>query len=306
MRLVYFGSGAFGLPTLRRLLDEHDVELVVSQPDRPAGRKRVLTPTPISAASREAEVTTITPERVDGADVIERIRGVDADAWVVVAYGHKLGPALLDGVFAVNLHASLLPKYRGAAPIQWAMINGDRETGVSVITLADRMDAGDVLARRITPIDPAETAGDLHDRLADLGPDAVLETLARHADGSLVAETQDETLVTLAPKLSKADGSVDFDRPADAVRARVHGLTPWPGCAVVLDGARLLLRRVEVASDDEPRTAPPGTLMPDGTVACRPGAVRMLLVQAPGKRAMPFDDWRLGHELADDARMEAV
>ncbi|MBT8485474.1 MAG: methionyl-tRNA formyltransferase, partial [Phycisphaerae bacterium] len=227
MQLVYFGSGVFGLPTLERLARDHQVRLVVSQPDRPAGRSRHPVPTPISSFATSAGLPVLRPERMDAPGVVEAIRAVDADAFVVIAYGHKLPAALLDDRFAINLHASLLPKYRGAAPINWAMINGESETGVSVITLAERMDAGLVLARRRLAIDARETAGELHDRLAELGPEIVQEVLSAQQTGTLRGVAQDPAEVSWAPRLKKADGTVDFDRPAVAVRQRIHGLTPW-------------------------------------------------------------------------------
>src|SRR5688572_4055507 len=147
MRLVFFGSGAFGVPTFNCLEEVHDIALVVTQPDRPAGRNRALTPTPIAEYATQRRLEIIKPEKVNDAGVIERIRAAEADAFVVIAFGQKLGKALLKDRFAINLHGSLLPKYRGAAPINWAMINGEAETGVSVITLADRMDCGEILAQ---------------------------------------------------------------------------------------------------------------------------------------------------------------
>ncbi len=309
MRLVYFGSGAFGVPTLGRLVATHEVALVVTQPDRPAGRSRRLTPTPVAGFAAAHALSVIRPERVNEPDVVETIRAVAADAFVVIAYGHKMGPGLLAGVFAINLHASLLPKYRGAAPINRAMMCGESETGVSVIEVADRMDAGDVLGRLATPIDPAETAGELHDRLAALGPDLVLDVLARHEAGTLAPRPQDETQVSQAPKLSKAEGTVDFDQPARSVRCRIHGLTPWPGCTVSVGAGRLALRRAEVVDDDDAGVAPgtagvaPGTVREDGTVGCNPGAVRLLEVVPPGRREMTFDDYRRGHDVAKGTRL---
>ena len=299
MRIVFFGSGAFGVPTLRRLAAEHEVPLVVSQPDRPAGRNRSLTPTPVAQASAKLGIPVINPECVNDASVGSQIRAA-AKSFVVIAFGQKLGRPLLDGAFAVNLHASLLPKYRGAAPINWAMINGERETGLSVITLADRMDAGDVLGQSITPIDPHETAGELHDRLSEMGPSLVLEVIRRYEAGHLPRLKQDERLATPAPKLAKGEGTVRFHQPAASVRNRVHGLTPWPGCTIELAGQNLRLTRVEVASElalDEP----PGVLLADHTVACSPGAIRLLSVQPPGGKLMSFEAYCNGHEVLPGA-----
>ena len=306
MRLVYFGSGAFGVPTLDRLARGHDVALVVTQPDRPAGRRRKETATPISMLAETRGLPTLKPLRVNEPEVLEAIRATGAEAFVVIAYGHKLGPTLLDVPLAINLHASLLPKYRGAAPINRAMMNGETRTGVSVITLAQTMDAGDVLAQRGVTIDPGETAGELHDRLADLGPEIVAETLEAFARGALEPLVQDETRVTLAPKLSKREGTADFDASAAAVRGRVHGLTPWPGCTVTVDGARLALRRVAVVEGEVPGRETPGEILPDLTVRCRPGALRLLSVQRPGGREMSFAAYCRGHDVGPGARIEAL
>jgi methionyl-tRNA formyltransferase len=306
MRLVYFGSGAFGLPSLHRLAEAHEILLVVTQPDRPAGRKRRLTPTPIAEFAQTRGLPTIKPESVNEPAVIEDIRGRGAEGFVVIAYAHKLGPDLLGDTFALNLHASLLPKYRGAAPINWAMMNGERQTGLSIITLAQTMDAGSILARRVTEIDPMETAGELHDRLAEMGPDLVLETLNRHRAGTLEPLVQDESAATRAPRLTKADGTVTFDQPAEAVRCRVHGLTPWPGCTVLLEDAPLRLLRVQDAPAEGPLPGAAGVVRDDLTIACNPGAVRLLSVQPPGGKSMTFPAYCNGHQVFPGARLRPV
>jgi methionyl-tRNA formyltransferase len=301
VKLVFMGSGAFGLPTLEALADEHEIVLVVSQPARPAGRSRRLTPTPIAAWADERGIDVFTPERLDDA-AVDRIRAAGAEAHVVIAYGHKIPPALVDAAFSINLHASLLPRWRGAAPINHAMIAGDAETGVSVIGLAQRMDAGLVFAERRVPIDPRETAGELHDRLARLGPEAVAETLAAYdrGDAAAISRRQDEAAATRAPKLAKADGRLDFTRPARELRQQVHGLTPWPGCAVRVDEHTIKLLRVadEVAGDEtgDPDAAP-GTLLADGRIATGDGRLRPLEVQPAGGRAMSWDEFRRGRQL---------
>src|SRR5690606_14733515 len=162
-------------PTFRALREMHDIILVITQPDRPAGRKQKLSPTPIAALAEKLGIPSIKPEDVNDPSVVREIRSFRADAFIVIAFGQKLGPELLADQFAINLHASLLPRYRGAAPINWAMINGDEKTGISIITLAPRMDAGEILMQRATPIRTHETAGELHDRLAELGAAPLLE-----------------------------------------------------------------------------------------------------------------------------------
>ncbi len=314
MRIAFLGSGAFGLPTLEAIAAAHDVPLVVSQPDRPAGRGRRDTPTPISErvlADRErgdgpfASTTLLRTDDINGADARCVLDEAGVDAMVVIAFGQKIGPAVLDGRFAVNLHASVLPRWRGAAPINRAMMAGDATTGVSVISLAERMDAGDVHAVRETAIDPAETAGELHDRLAALGPSAVLEVLERFGRGEIRAEPQDDLLATHAAKLGRVDATVDFSTTPDLVRARIHGLVPWPGCEVVVEapigGAspidRLRLHRVEVASDACDAGLALGTLDARGLVTCDGGAVRLLEVQAPGGRVLDWESFQRGRAL---------
>lgn len=306
MDLVFFGSGAFGVPTLAALAERHAIRVIVTQPDRPAGRGGACTPTPIAAwAASRPGIKVLKVERVNDPPVVAEIRGVRADALVVIAFGQKLGRDLLDGVFAINLHASLLPRWRGAAPINAAILAGDAETGNSVITLADRMDAGDVLARSVRPIDPMLTAGELHDLLAADGPGLVTDVLDRWASGTLVRVEQDESLVTLAPKLSRRDGWVDFSQGAEAARRRVHGLTPWPGVTVTLRGEPLKLLRVQPAAAGDEQ-APPGTLLDPGTgiVACGGDALRVLEVQPAGRRAMAWDEFARGRRIARGDRVE--
>jgi methionyl-tRNA formyltransferase len=297
MRLVYFGSGAFGLPTLGALAGRHEIALVVTQPDRPAGRGGAVTPTPVAQwiAANRPGIPVIKPERVNEATVVARIRECRADAWVVIAFGQKLGRALLEGVLAVNLHASLLPRWRGAAPINAAILAGDAETGNSVITLADRMDAGLVLGQSRRAIDPMLTAGELHDLLAQDGPALMESVLADAGAARRTGREQDESLVTIAPKLSKADGWIDLGKAAQACRRRVHGLTPWPGVAVEFRGQPLKLLRVRDGVGRE--GIPPGTLIDAerGLVACGEGSTLALLeVHPPGKRAMPWAEYARG------------
>lgn len=302
MDIVFFGSGAFGLPTLRRLAERHTLRAVVSQPDRPAGRGRTLTPTPVAqlAATLEPAPPLLRPERLR--DAIDEVRAIPADAWVVIAYGQKLPPALLDGRFAVNLHASLLPRWRGAAPVNWSILDGDDHAGNSVITLADRMDAGLVLAQSPRPRDPRLTAGELHDRLADEGPDLVDRVLDDHARNALNPRVQDETLVTLARKLGADDRPTRFDRPAPRVRDHIHGLNPWPGATASCVGEPLRLHRAAVETLTKSDHAPPGTLLDasGGIVACADAtALRLLSVQPAGGREM---EW---HAYANGRRIQA-
>ncbi len=309
MRVVYCGSGEFGLPTFVRLCEEHEVALVISQPDRPAGRHRRLTPTPIAAEAEARHLPLIKPDNANDDDVKAQVNALDADAMIVVAFGQYLSQALvnLPRLGAMNLHASLLPKFRGAAPINAALLHGETQTGNTVIRLAKKMDAGAMLGQQAIPIDPLETAGELHDRLARLGPDLVLNILNGLEQGVVAETSQDESQATLAPKLGRADGWVDFAADAHQVRCRVHGLTPWPGVTSRLvaggdEPIELKLRRVAEAPDARVN-GEPGTLVHgSGLVACGRGAVQLLEVQPPGKRAMTWDAFHRGHQLPVGAR----
>jgi methionyl-tRNA formyltransferase len=296
MRLLFFGSGAFGLPSLQHLARTHEIAAVVSQPDRPAGRGGSLTPTPIAAWSAiNLPVPLLKPDKVN--TIAEVVRAFRADAWIVIAFGQKLGKALLDGVFAINLHASLLPRWRGAAPINAAILAGDRETGNSIITLADRMDAGEVLGQSRRGIDPLNTAGELHDLLAADGPMLIEQVLSSHRGNAVVRRVQDESLVTIAPKLSKADGWVDFSDAAEAARRRIHGLTPWPGVTVRFRTDPLKLTRAAVApgtSDHKHGTISDPS---QGLVACRGSLLQLMEVHPAGRKQMSWADFVRGHHV---------
>jgi methionyl-tRNA formyltransferase len=314
MRLGFFGAGSFGVPTLETLHRRHAVELVVSQPARPAGRKRTLTPTPIAEHAAGLGLGVETTDDVNASAFVERVAGLGLDASVVIAFGQKLGEPLLRamGRLSVNLHGSLLPAYRGAAPIQRAVMAGEAVAGVCVIGLAQRMDAGPVYAEASLPIEPTETAGELHDRLAELGPGVVLAVLDRLAEGALRPTEQDESRATRARKLSKADGTIDFALPADRARAQINGLNPWPGCRVrwVRRGQgpeTLILRRADAEPDASTRGARPGEVIDDRLgVACSTGVCRVLELQAPGKPTATAADFLRGRAVRPGDRFEAV
>ncbi len=310
MRLVYFGSGAFGLPTLRALAASHTIAAVITQPDRPAGRGGRPTPTPIAAwaATSLPGVPAIKAEKVNAPETVEQIRALNADAWIVIAFGQKLSRRLLEGVFAINLHASLLPRWRGAAPISAAILAGDTTTGNSVITLADRMDAGQILGTSRRPIDPLATAGEMHDLLAADGPALVERVLAEFAAGTLAPQPQDESQVTIAEKLSREDDAIDFHQPADFLRRQIHALTPWPGISAQIETEppapiKLLRARSLPTSHSD---AEPGIVIDPrvGTVACGHGTVLQILeVQPPGRKAMQWTAFANGRTIPPKARM---
>lgn len=311
MKILFLGSGAFGLPTLVDLAARHTIAGVVTQPDRPAGRGRALAPTPIGewAAKHLPGVPVFKPEDVNEPAARDAIRAIPAEAWVVIAFGQKLGRELLRDRFAINLHASLLPRWRGAAPIHHAILAGDAETGNSVITIAERMDAGLVLGQSRRAITPDLTAGDLHDLLAADGPALVERVLAEHAAGTLRGEAQDESRVTRATKLSKRDGWADFTKPAGECLRRIHGLNPWPGVAARLGEVELKLCRAKVlAGEGGANDAAPGALVDAarGVVACGGGtALQLAEVQPAGKGPMTWEAFARGRAVAPGCRIES-
>jgi methionyl-tRNA formyltransferase len=306
MRIVFFGSGAFGLPTLQMLATEHEVVGVITQPDKPAGRGGSMTPTPIGQWATPHAHTRGLPrlsfEDVNAPDATKTIRALPCDLFVVIAFGQKLSPALLEDRFAINLHASLLPRWRGAAPIHAAILAGDKETGNSIITLAQTMDAGLILDQSRRPILPNETTGELHDQLSFDGPGLVRHVFQRFATGDRSGRPQDPALITRAKKLHKSDGWVDFSRPADECRCRINGLSPWPGVTALFRGHPLKLLKADF-HESLVHSASHGSLVePEhGTVACGGGSsLRLLEVQPPGKKAMSWESFAAGHRPTRD------
>jgi methionyl-tRNA formyltransferase len=310
LRVIFAGSGEFGIPTLRALRDAgHDVVKVVTQPDRPAGRGRAMTPTPIAV-----EATKLGLNVVRTGD-INRETLPAADVMVVIAFGQKIADPQVHHprLGSINLHASRLPRHRGAAPINWAMLAGDPATGNSVIRLAQRMDAGAVLAQSELTIGELETAGELHDRLALDGAPLVLRVLEQLANGTANEMPQDENLATLAPKLSRESSKIDWTTRADEIARRIRGLYPWPGCRVQLcdaegkavDALRLVRAR-SVPATEGSRWAP-GEVMTTGWIqAGYTGAVDIVDVQPDGKTPMSLADYRRGHRWAAGLRLVSI
>lgn len=233
MRILFFGSGEFAIPTFDSIAaDGHDIVTVVTQPDKARGRGKTPKPTPLKAAALESNVPVLSPVDVNTTDIVSHLKSLNADLAYVAAFGQKIGQELLQAFPAgmINLHGSLLPALRGAAPIQWSVINGDSEAGVTVFRLVEKMDAGPILTQRSTAIGIDETADELHDRLARIGCDAVREAIKMlEADPGQPGTTQDATKVTFAPKLKKSDGHITFDQPVQKLAHRICGLWSWPG-----------------------------------------------------------------------------
>ena len=306
LRIIFAGSGEFGIPTLRALRDAgHEVVRVLTQPDRPAGRGRAMTSTPVAGVATAMGLDIVrTPD-------INREQLPSADVMVVIAFGQKIADAQVHHprLGSVNLHASRLPRHRGAAPINWAILSGDTTAGNSVIRLAPRMDAGAVLAMSELTIGELATAGELHDRLSLDGAPLVLKVLEDLAAGRATEAPQDEAAATLAPKLSRESAVIDWTRAADECARRVRGLYPWPGCRVRLCDAQgttlaslRLVRARAVASDELDRWRP-GEVMSDGTIRAGDGSVEIAEVQPDGRTPMPLADYRRGHRWQPGLRL---
>jgi len=243
MRVVFMGSPDFAVPSLEALIGRHEVALVVTQPDKPAGRGSKLTPPPVKVVAERAGVAVYQPPSARKPEVAERLRATGAELGVVVAYGKILPRAVLEAFprGCINVHGSLLPRWRGAAPIQRAVIAGDRETGVCIMQLDEGMDTGPVLLERRTPIGEDDTAGSVFERLARIGAEALIEAIDLIAQGQGRAVAQPAEGATHAAMLTKADGAIDFARPAAEVAARIRGVDPWPGAYARLRGENLKL-----------------------------------------------------------------
>ena len=264
VKTVFFGTPDFALPTLRRLLDSpHRVVAVVTQPDRPRGRGRRVSASPVKSLAAEHALPVLEPERLASEPFRERIAAYGPDLAVVAAYGRLLPDPLLatPRLGTINVHASLLPKYRGAAPIQRAILAGETTTGVTIIRLVRDMDAGPMLAWRRRPIDPDETSTAVERDLAELGADLLLESVAALDAGTAVETPQDHGAATFAPRLSRDDGRIDWRRPARAIHDQVRGLHPWPHAFTHLDGARYLVLGSRVGAPAGAVDLAPGTLL---------------------------------------------
>lgn len=304
MRVLFYGTPAFALPTLGALLERHAVVAVVTQPDRPAGRGQRLEAPPVKQLAASRALPVLQPERLRDAGWAERLRAFDADVAVVVAFGQILPRDVLAAPRrgSINVHASLLPRYRGAAPVAWTIIRGERETGVTTFLMDEGMDTGPILLQRAAPIGPEETAGELGTRLAEIGAQLLLETLERF--DRLVPEPQDERLATRAPRLTKADGVLDWRRPAAELAARVRGLNPWPGATTPSPVGRLLIWRARaVAGSGEPGvlTAAAGTL----AVGTGEALLLPVEVQPENRRAVTWEAFLRGARLAPGTTLAA-
>ena len=300
MRVCFMGTPDFAASVLERVAEEHEIVLVVTQPDRVNGRGGKVTVSDVKAWAIEHDVPVFQPEKIRKPEAIEELKKYDFDIAVVAAFGQILPPAVLDmpKYGCVNVHASLLPRYRGAAPIQWAVINGDKETGVTTMQMGPGLDDGDILLQETVPISPDETGGSLFDKLAVTGGKLILKTLSGIEAGTIKPRKQDETAATHVGMIRKDMGDLDFTRSAAELERLVRGLNPWPSAYTFLDGKMLKIWKAEVCKRNN--DAAPGTCVREENdlyVATGEGFLKFLEVQIEGKKRMAVSDFLRGHDI---------
>jgi methionyl-tRNA formyltransferase len=305
LKIIFFGTGDLGVPALERLI-ELDIKpsLIITAPDKPAGRGLKLSHSPIKEVALRAGLEIYQPEAVNAPEVVEHLRRYQADLGIIIAYGQKINAVLID-VFPhgiINLHASLLPKYRGAAPINWAIINGEKETGLTVMQINEQIDAGTILNQVSMPIDPMIRADELYVELAKLGPDVLLKTLEQIQQGTLTPTMQDPQKVTKAPKLSKKLAIIDWTGPAGTIADFIRGLWPWPAASsdyVSCSGKATPIQfaRTQLLRENPPASASPGCILDDFTVATGAGRLKILEIKPAGSKLMNWQDFINGRHV---------
>jgi len=318
MRLVLLASGAFAEPTMRWLaMSEHEIALVVTQPARGSGRGRHPTPTPVKTLADALRLPVVEVEDINTTDFVERVSSLGVRLMLAIAFGQKLAPEFIAATpgGAINLHASLLPKYRGAAPINWAITRGESESGCTVFYIVKRMDAGPILAQSALSIGPEETAGELHDRLAELGVRTVQNALALFADEvNPPGSPQDEGQVTLAPKLKKSDGFINFAQPLRRIIDHIRGMTPWPGATaryVAASGREEVVTITRARPDPgglspSAHDTPPGSMDGRLLIAAEDGFLQTVEIKPASGRTMCWADFINGRHVSPGDRFEDV
>jgi methionyl-tRNA formyltransferase len=311
MTLVFLGTPSFAVPTLERIVQAgHRVLAVFTQPDRPKGRGGELAASPVKETALRFSLPVHQPERIRRPEPVEQLKQMQPDAMVVVGYGQIIPQSIIDiprhGI--INVHASLLPKYRGAAPIQWAIANGEASSGVTTMRIDAGLDTGDMLLKWETPIGPEENAIELGQRMAQAGADLLVETLAGIDSGTIRPEAQDNLQASLAPILKKEDGEVDWNWPGRKIANRARGFLPWPGAYTYFRGQLFHIWKARVA--DEPGEGAPGRLMPLKRrllVSSGEGsALELLEVQIEGRKRMPAEAFLNGHRLDENERFDVT
>jgi methionyl-tRNA formyltransferase len=313
MKLIFMGTPEFAVPSLRKLIEAgREIIAVFTQPDRPVGRKQIITPPPVKVFASERGLTIYQPTKIKTAEARELFEPLfkQADAGIVAAYGRILPEWMLDAprLGCINVHSSLLPKYRGAAPINWAIARGERETGVTIMQMDAGLDTGPMLSQRAIPIGVEETAAELTPRLAELGAELLVETLNKLERGEIIPQPQNDAEATLAPILKREDGKVDWMMTAEEIFNRLRGFTPFPGCHTFFNSHRLEIVKARVESSLVSANIQPGAVCEIAkdsfVVACGGGTrLRITQVQPEGKRVMAARDFLNGAKLSVGVRL---
>lgn len=302
MRIIFMGTPEFAVQVLEAIVKAgHEVVGVYTQPDKPKGRGKSMQYTPVKEKALEYNIPVFQPEQVRQPEVVEEMKKLEPEVIVVVAFGQILPETILNlpSLGCINVHASLLPKYRGAAPIQRVIIDGEKESGVTTMYMAKGLDTGDMIEKMVVPIDPKETGGTYHDKLAAAGARLCLSTLQKLADGTAPRIPQDDELSCYAHMLNKSMGELDFQKPAEELERLIRGLNPWPSAYTRLDGKTLKIYEADVI--EEEGTSEPGTVTAvdkkSFTVQCNPGALRITSLQLEGKKRMETAAFLLGYRI---------
>ncbi|HET7578245.1 MAG TPA: methionyl-tRNA formyltransferase [Bacillales bacterium] len=309
MRIVFMGTPDFSVPILQRLItDGHEIAAVVTQPDRPKGRKKVLTPPPVKVEAEKHDIPVLQPKKIKEPEQLEKVLALEPDVVVTAAFGQILPRKLLEAprFGCVNVHASLLPEYRGGAPIHHAIIDGKRKTGVTIMFMAEKLDAGDILTQTTVPIDEDDNVGTLHDKLSAAGTELLSETLPKLEAGELEPVQQDESQSTFAPNVKREEEKIDWTAPGNSIYNRVRGLDPWPGAYTLYEGRVLKIWRTEKAASSA--EAIPGTVIEvdEGSFLVSSGddtAVRVTELQPAGKKRMKTAQFIKGANLQKGDRL---
>lgn len=305
MKLIFLGTPDFALPTLKALVPtDHEIVAVITQPDRARGRGMNLAPPPVKTLALESDLPVLQPENASSPQALEEIRKLEPDAAVVVAYGQILKQEFLNmpSLGCINLHPSLLPRHRGPTPIQSAILAGDRKTGVSTILLDEGTDTGDILLQREVSIYDVDTAGTLHDRLANVGADLMIETLEFMGSPDFASHPQDESKATLTRKLGKKDSVIDWNQAAEEIHTLSRAMDPWPGCQTTFQGKNLKIWKIEPMEEDTGKGKPGEVLTSGGRdliIKAGRGAISILELQLPGKRRMTAAEFMRGNAVED-------
>jgi methionyl-tRNA formyltransferase len=303
MKIVFFGTSGFAVPSLERLSQFHGIETEITKPDKPRGRRLISAPSPVKKAAAGLGIPVMSIEGLPLAESEKLLKDYCADLFVVIAYGRILPLKLLclPKVYSIGLHASLLPAYRGASPINWALINGEKESGVSVFRLNEKMDAGEVVMQKRTDISQDDNAETLSGRLAAIGSDLLVEAVDAIAAGTAVLSLQDESRATVTPKLKKDDGRIDWERSSGEIHNRIRGMYGWPGAFSNLGNKTIKIWSSIPDDTSDKGRAVPGEITAAGSgvikVACGRGTLDILEIQAEGGKRMKASEYALGHAI---------